>query len=173
MIHQWEHSIKECEFVCKMSYTARFVKPRVLFEYDEIKMKHLIELSSSFCRLFLHYSMHLEHSTRLAINRFRCWPLWDLNIIDLFQLINDVRSTVIETKMSKSRSCFSHSDFARVNEICLFIQHLIYRIEFQQQNIEMHAYFAYFLIRFYMHKNISMKITIVVFLDETCERDQR
>jgi hypothetical protein len=132
-----------------------------------IKMQDLIRLSSAFCGDFLHQSVHLRDDTRLAINCFR-WFIFisfgHLNIINLFQLVNDLGPAMTESEVSKPRRRLCRSEFSWLNRICMLI---LNRVEFQQQNIAMHAYFAYFRTRLHMHEGVSMRITIIILLDET------
>ncbi len=156
MINQWKNSIEWCEFISEMSYTRSFIKIESLFEDDNIKMQDLIRLSSAFCEDFLHQTMHFADSTCLAVNRFRRFiPLNHLNTVNLFQLMNDLESAMIESEMSKSRRRFCRSGFSRLNWICMLIQvFLTDEIKFQQQHVALHAYFAYLRTWFHMHQDV-------------------
>jgi hypothetical protein len=172
MINQWKNSIKWCEFIDEMSYTESFIKIESLFEDDNIKMQDLIRFNSAFCEDFLHQSMHLRDDTRLAINCFR-WFIFiffdHLNIINFLQLMNDLESAMIKSQMSKSRRRLCRSEFSWLNRICMLI---LNRVEFQQQNIAMHAYFAYLRVWFHMHQDVSMQITIISLLDQPREQNE-
>jgi hypothetical protein len=96
-----------------MNYTESSVKIESLFEDDNIKMQDLIRLSSAFCGDFLHQTMHFADSTCLAVNRFRGFiPFNHLNIVNLFQLMNDLGPAMIESEMSKPRRRLCRSEFS-------------------------------------------------------------
>jgi hypothetical protein len=135
------------------------------------KMQDFIRLSSTFCGEFLHQTMHFADSTCLAINCFREFILLNhLNTLNFVQLMNNLESTMIEFKMSKSWRRFRYSEFSRLNQICMLIQvFLTDEIKLQQQHVALHVYVTYFLIRLHMHKNVSMRVTIVFFFDQSRE----
>jgi hypothetical protein len=171
MINQWGNSIEWCEFIDEMSYTRRLVKIWFLFEDDDIKVQNLIRLSSTFCEGFLHQTMHLRDSTRLVFYWF-WWFIFiffdHLDVVNLFQLMYHLWSTMTQSEMSKSRRCFCHSGFSRLNRICMLIQvFLTDEIKFQQQHVALHAYFAYFRVWFHMHQDTNMRVTIVILFYET------
>ncbi len=156
MINQWKNSIEWCEFIDEMSYTRSFIKIESLFEDDNIKMQDLIRLNNTFCEDFLHQSMHLRDSTRLAIHCF-WWFIFiffdHLDVVNFFQLMYHLWSTMTQSEMSKSRRRFCHSRFSRLNRICMLIQvFLTDEIKFQQQHVALHAYFAYFCIRLHINE---------------------
>ncbi len=77
--------------------------------------------------------------------------------------------------MPKSWRRFCHSEFSRLNRICIsmFIQvFLTDEIKFQQQHVALHAYFAYFRARLHMHEDVSMRIAIVFFFDQSRRRNE-
>jgi hypothetical protein len=163
MINQWKNSIEWCEFIDEMSYTRRVVKTWSLFEDDDIKVQNLIRLSSTSCGNFLHQTMHLRDSTRLAFYCSRGFiSLNHLYTLNFLQLMNHLGPTMTESKMPKSRRRFRRSEFSWLNRICMLNE-----MKFQQQHVAMHAYFAYFRVWFHMHQDVSMRITIITLLDET------
>jgi hypothetical protein len=117
--------IQWCEFIDKMCYTESLIKIEVLFEDDDIKMQNLIQFNNTFCENFLHQSMYFRNDTRFAINCF-WWFIFiffdHLNIINLFQLMNDLESAIIEFEMLKSRRRLNRSEFSWLNRICMLIQ---------------------------------------------------
>jgi hypothetical protein len=72
-----------------------------------------------------------------------------------------------QSEMSKSRRRLCRSEFSRLNRICM-----LDRVKFQQHHVALHAYFAYFRIRLHMHESVNMRITIVLFFDQSCEQNE-
>ncbi len=75
--------------------------------------------------------------------------------------------------MSNSRRRFRRSEFSWLNGICMLIQvFLTDEIKFQQQDVALHAYFAYLRTRLHMHQSVNMWITIVFFFDQSRRRNE-
>ncbi len=78
----------------------------------------------------MHQTIHFRDNTRFAIDCFREFIFFNhFNIINFLQLLNDLRFTITEFEMSKSRRRLNRSQFSRLNQIRMFI---LNQVKFQQ-----------------------------------------